>query len=151
VKEPKALAPLKNDGKLSPHLPEGTPFGLVGSSSLYKRESFPDGKVAKGSVTATWSSRQPVPFDMGWQNWRSQGADAGLYSNSHIHAVRILVMDPTTDRRNGPKPGRLFRSHAMERLRILGEVPVRKFSRDAKRSGEQPLDPDGNPDTSFLV
>src|SRR5205807_283621 len=33
-----------------------------------------------------------------------------------------------------------------ERLRILGEVPVRKFV-----DGKQPLDPDGNPDTSFLV
>jgi hypothetical protein len=142
------LRPLANDGKLSEHLPEGTPFGLVGSSSLYKRESFPDGKVAKGSVTATWSrDRYPVPYDMGWQNWRSQGADAGLYSNADIHAVRILVMGPTTDRRNGPKAGRLFRSHAMERLRVLGEVPVRKFGKD----GKQPLDPDGNPDTSFLA
>jgi hypothetical protein len=148
VDEPKTLAPLKNDGKLSPHLPEGTPFGLVGSSSMYKRESFPDGKVAKGSVTATWPrDKQPVPYDMGWQNWRSQGADAGLYSNEDVHAVRILVMDPTTDRRNGPKAGQLFRSHAMERLRILGEIPVRKFDKD----GKQPLDPDGNPDTSFMA
>src|SRR5262249_5635676 len=32
--EPRRLAPLPNDGKLSPHLPEGTPFGLVGTSSL---------------------------------------------------------------------------------------------------------------------
>jgi len=98
VREPRALKPLANDGRLSPHLPEGTPFGLVGSSSLYKRESFPDGKVAKGSVTATWSrDKQPVPYDMGWQNWRSQGADAGLYENADIHAVRILVMDPMLD------------------------------------------------------
>src|SRR5262245_29799391 len=148
VDQPRTLKPLANDGKLSPHLPEGTPFGLVGSSSLYKRETFPDGKVARGSVTATWPrDKQPVPYDMGWQNWRSQGADAGLYSNDDIHAVRILVMDPTTDRRNGPKAGRLFRSHAMERLRILGEIPVRKIGKD----GKQPTDPDGNPDTSFLA
>src|SRR5439155_13732998 len=154
VNEPRALKPLANDGTLSPHLPEGTPFGLVGSSSLYKRESFPGGQVAKGSVTAAWpSDKQPVPYDMGWQNWRSQGADAGLYSNADIHAVRILVMDPTTDRRNGPKAGRLFRSAAMERLRILGEIPVRHFrtSPDRKGGDEQPLDPDGNPDTSFLA
>jgi hypothetical protein len=147
VDQPRTFKPLANDGKLSPHLPEGTPFGLVGSSSLYKRESFPDGKVAKGSVTATWPrDKQPVPYDMGWQNWRSQGADAGLYSNDEIHAVRILAMEPTTDRRNGHKPGRLFRSAAMERLRILGEIPVRKCNGD-----KQPLDPDGNPDTSFLA
>jgi hypothetical protein len=154
VREPRTLKPLANDGTLSPHLPEGTPFGLVGSSSLYKRESFPDGRVAGKSVTATWpSDKQPVPYDMGWQNWRSQGADAGLYSNKDIHAVRILVMDPTTDHRNGPKAGRLFRSHAMERLRILGEIPVRHFAgnKRGKSAGKQPLDPDGNPDTSFLA
>jgi hypothetical protein len=31
-------------------------------------------------------------------------------------------------------------------MRILGEIPVRKFKGD-----DQPLDPDGNPDTSFLA
>ena len=35
----------------------------------------------------------------------------------------------------------------MERLRILGEIPLRKFD----DNGRQPLDPDGNPDTSFLA
>jgi hypothetical protein len=48
VDEPKTIAPLRNDGKLSKHLPEGTPFGLVGTSSLYKRESFPNGIVRRG-------------------------------------------------------------------------------------------------------
>jgi hypothetical protein len=38
-------------------------------------------------------------------------------------------------------------SNSEERVRILGEFPVRKFSTD----GKQPLDPDGNPDTSFLA
>src|SRR5262249_2508740 len=55
VAEPKHLPALANDGKLSKHLPEGTPFALVGGSSLYKRESFPLGVVPKGSVTATGS------------------------------------------------------------------------------------------------
>jgi len=74
---------------------------LVG---LYKRESFPGGLVAKGSGHCIWpSEKQPVPYDMGWQNWRSQGADAGFVHNQDIHAVRILAMDRTTDRRNGPK------------------------------------------------
>ena len=41
-----------------------------------------------------------------------------------------------------------FWNHANERLRILGEIPVRKF--DGAGDG-QPLDPDGNPDTSFLA
>lgn len=156
VKEPKVVPRLKNDGTLSPHLPEGTPFGLVGTSSLYKRESYPNGVVPEGKVTATWAGKGNDP----WKgldpftshgngmplNWHNQGGDAGLYSNDDIHAVRILAMEPTTDRNRGPRSGRLFVSHAKERLRILGEIPVRKFS-----GSEQPLDPDGNPDTSFLA
>jgi hypothetical protein len=45
-----------------------------------------------------------------------------------------------------PEPQNRFLNHAHERLRILGEIPVRKFAGD-----EQPLDPDGHPDTSFLA
>jgi hypothetical protein len=148
VDEPKKLAPLKNDGRLSKHLPEGTPFGLVGTSSLYKRETFPNGVVRKGEVTATWPGTGKVPY-RNWEegNWVSQGADAGLYTNGQIHAIRILAMEPTTARRNGTKAGRLFYNHARERLRILAEIPVRKFDRD----GKQPTDPDGNSDTSFLA
>jgi hypothetical protein len=141
VDEPQQLVH-KNNGKASPHLLEGTPYGLVGTSSLYKRESAPDGKVPAGSVTAEWG-------DSGrhFWNWGLQGSDAGIYDNSEIHAIRIVAQEPLTDvhgdrREHGP----LFGSHAMERLRILGEVPVRKFDGDT-----QPLDPDGNPDTSFLV
>src|SRR5262249_50800385 len=79
-------------------------------------------------------------------HWVSQGADAGVYTNAQVHAIRILAMEPTTARRNGAKSGRLFYSHARERLRILAEIPVRKFN-----AGKQPTDPDGNPDTSFLA
>jgi hypothetical protein len=158
IREPRRIAPLANDGKRSPHLPEGTPFGLVGSSSLYKRESYPNGAVPKGGVAATWAGKGPSrdgydgldPFNTSENgaslNWVNQGADAGRYRNGDIHAIRILVLEPTTDRNRGPKSGRLFRSHASERLRILGEIPVRKFA-----GGKQPLDPDGNPDTSFLA
>jgi hypothetical protein len=54
-------------------------------------------------------------------------------------------MEPTTARQ-GVARGRWFSSHATERLRVLGEIPLRKFP-----GGRQPLDPDGNPDTSFLA
>src|SRR5262249_60114434 len=129
ISEPRYLKPLANDGTLSPHLPEGTPFGLVGTSSHYKRETFPNGKVAKGSVTATWPGEKgEVPYDLGGpHNWGYQGAAAGLYSNDDIHAVRILVIEPTTERRNGPKARRMFRSNALERLSILVETPQRTF------------------------
>jgi len=155
IPEPRRRPPLDNDGRLSRHLPEGTPFGLVGTSSLYKRESYPNGRVPGGSTTAAYAGGKD-PW-MGLDafsshgngmpiNWHNQGADAGLYSNDGIHAVRILAMEPTTDRNRGPKSGRLFHSHALERFRILGEIPVRKFAGD-----QEPLDPDGNPDTSFLA
>ena len=156
IREPKTLPAVKNDGKQSPHLPEGTPTGLVGTSSFYKRETYPNGAVPPGKVSSRFAGKSNDP----WKgldaftshgnrmplNWHNQGADAGLYEDSDIHAVRILVMEPTTDRKGGPKAGRLFHSHAKERLRILGEIPLRKFKGD-----HQPLDADGNPDTSFLA
>jgi hypothetical protein len=157
VDEPKTPRALANDGTSSPHLPEGTPFGLVGTSSFYKRESYPDGAVREGSVTASFAYERDSngfrgldPFNTSQNgaslNWFNQGADAGVYSNDEIHAVRILIQEPTTDRHLGEKRGRRFYSHAMERLRILGEIPLRKFNGD-----QQPTDPDGHPDTSFLA
>lgn len=142
VAEPQRLPALQNDGKLSKHLPEGAPFGLVGTSSLYKRESYPLGNVPKGSVTAVGFPYAAFPTREHRTNWDGQGADAGLYANSDIHAIRILAMEPTSI----PVAGK-FSNHAGERLRILGEIPVRHFV----GTGGQPLDPDGNPDTSFLA
>jgi hypothetical protein len=155
IKEPKLLPALANDGSLSKHLPEGTPFGLVGTSSLCKRESYPNGKVPADGVTASYAGGNDA-----WRgldaftshgngpplNFHNQGGDVGLYDNRDIHAIRILAMEPTTDRQRGANTGRRFHNHASERLRILGEIPVRKFS-----SGTQPRDPDGHPDTSFLA
>ena len=143
IKEPRTIAPVANK--------DGVPFGFVGSSSLYKRESYPNGVVPEGQVTSTYaggndpwkgldaftSHGNGMPL-----NWHNQGADAGLYSNDEIHALRILAMEPTSDRQGG----RRFASHANERLRVLGEIPVRKFA-----DGKQPKDPDGNPDTSFFA
>lgn len=157
VSQPKKLENLANDGTLSPHLPAGTPHGLIGTSSFYKRESYPEGAVPAGQVTSTFASTNDRngfagldPFNTSQNgaslNWFNQGSDAGRYGNEQIHAVRIVIQEPTTDRHVGPGRGKLFYSHAMERLRILGEIPLRKF-----RDGQQPLDPDGNPDTSFLA
>ena len=155
VDEPKKLEH-KNDGSKYKPLPEGTPFGLVGTSSFYKRESAPLGTVEEGSVTATfprdyrgrsWDSHDNEFSGTIW-NWRGQGADAGRYSNDEIHAVRIVAFEPNTYTReeNNRYGYPAFESHAMERLRILGEVPLRKF-----QGSQQPLDTDGNPDTSFLA
>ncbi len=166
IDEPKSLPRLANDGSLSKELPEGTPFGLVGTSSFYKRESYPNGAVPDGSVTAAYAGGNDVykgldafsSHGVGMPlNWHNQGADAGLYGNDQVHAVRILVMEPTTDRK-GADSGRHFFNHAHERLRVLGEVPLRKFPspptplpQGARGEDGQPSDPDGNPDTSFLA
>jgi RNA polymerase sigma factor (sigma-70 family) len=151
VEEPARLPALVNNGKRCPHLPEGTPFGLVGTSSLYKRESYPDGAVPTGKVTAQYAGGKDLFQGLGGYfppgrdslNWVSQGADAGLYGNSDIWGIRILIEEPTTHPTAVP-----IRYHniAEERLRILGEFPVRKF-----KGAVQPVDPDGNPDTSFLA
>jgi hypothetical protein len=173
IKEPKQLVH-KNDGSKYKELPEGTPFGLVGTSSLYKRESAPAGIVPEGSVTAVVPDLNPKQsWNNNWStNWALQGSDAGLYSNQDIHAIRIVAQEPRTDL-HGNRQAPLYANHALERLRILGEIPVRKFNPTLTRSASeaassnnsnspsfarrvgvrdgQPLDPDGNPDTSFLA
>ena len=153
VDEPRRIEPIANDGKRSPHLPEGTPFGLVGTSSLYKRESYPYGVVRPGSVTASFASDKDPTGYKGFDtshNWTVQGSDAGLYGNDDIHAIRILLLEPTSE----VQRGRTYYNHGRERYRILGEMPVRHFH--VGQAGKpdlrkQPLDPDGNPDTSFLA
>jgi hypothetical protein len=145
IDEPKNLSRIANDGKTSPHLPEGTPFGLVGTASLYKRESYPYGVVKPGTVTATFAGDKDPTGYRGFDsahNWSVQGSDAGLYSNDDIHAIRIVLLEPTSE----TAKGRTYYNHARERMRLLGEIPVRKFAGD-----KQPTDPDGNPDTSFLA
>src|ERR1019366_5149117 len=136
-------------------------YGLIGTSSFYKRESYPQGAVPIGSVTAGYAGKKSAgyegldPFNTSENgaslNWVNQGADAGKYANDDIHAVRILVMEPTTDRQQGFKAGRRFFSPAQERLRILGEIPVRHFGEGDAGAGKQPEDTNSNPDTSFLA
>src|SRR5262245_11977024 len=126
----------RNDGKRSKHLPEGTPFGLVGSSSLYKRESYPNGVVPPGSVTAV--STKPNDRKHLWRelaisrfgfpgNWGEQGADAGLYENSDIWGIRLLILEPVSDAVHRNRHHYALGSNSEERVRILGEFPVRKF------------------------
>jgi hypothetical protein len=113
----------------------------VGTSSFYKREL---GFVCRGPLLDGLDA-----FNTG-ENGQSSNwgrADAGRYGNADIWAVRLLAMEPGTHRsygpHGGPSGGKLFSSHAMERLRILGEIPLRKAG--------GVLDPEGNPDTSFLA
>lgn len=151
VESPSYKAPPANNGTASPHLKAGSPFGLVGTSSFYKRESITGGAIPDGSVTAVNPRRDKLkglrPFNNyrpGIDQWFNQGSDCGLYDNSDIHAIRIIAQEPATQRK------RMFWNWGDERYRILGEIPVRKFVGNTNNN-EQPLDPDGNPDTSFLA
>jgi hypothetical protein len=146
VAEPVELPWLPNDGGLHPDLPAGTPYGLVGTSSFYKRESFP-GTVPSWADDFDGLDAFNTSENGQSSNWGQQGADAGKYSNGDIWAVRILAMEPNTHRSYGPHNGSEFANHANERLRILGEIPLRK----PDGSGGWVLDPEGNPDTSFLA
>jgi hypothetical protein len=122
----KELPFLPNDGTEHPMLPAGTPFGLIGTSSFYAREDSVD----------------DVP------DWDGFGAVSGKpWTNADIYAVRIVAQEPTS-RALGSSPDSIhFRVHGGERLRVLGEVPLRKTGTD----GKPLLDRAGDPDTSFLA
>ena len=130
VAAPANLPELANEGQADSRLPEGTPLALIGTSSLISRDTRP----FRGD-------RFYQHGNFGDRNWTRQGSDAGLYNDSDIYAIRILALQPVTDR-SYPNNGRAFESHFSERVRILGEIPVRK---------EGVIDAQGNVDTSFLA
>jgi hypothetical protein len=146
IDAPATLPWLPNDGTRHAQLPAGTPYGLIGTSSVYKRESFP-GVVTQWSNTFDGLDAFNTSENEQSSNWSTQGADAGKYANADIWAIRVLAMEPNTHRSYGPNAGRRFTSHASERLRVLGEIPLRKTN----AQGQPVLDAEGNPDTSFLV
>jgi len=146
VAEPHDFDWLPNDGTEHPELPEGTPYGIVGTSSFYKRESFP-GFVISWSDTFDGLDAFNTTENGQSGNWFTQGSDAGRYTNSDVFAVRILAMEPNTHRSYGPNLGQQYFSHANERLRILGEIPLRK----SDTNGITIFDGEGNPDTSFMA
>ncbi len=105
-------------------LPTGTPYFIIGSDSLYTRES-----KAVGS----------------WTPSAAAGGDADAYDNSEIEYLRILLQE--LDRDSATATNSYRSKHAPERLKILGDVPVRRFQSD----GSPVLDAAGNPDTSFRI
>ena len=143
INHPAELPWLPNDGTAHAELPEGTPFGLVGTSSFYKRDSFPgDGEADFDGLDPFNTSENGAS-----SNWVAQGSDAGLYADWDIWAVRIIGLEPNTHRSYGPHNGSKYRNFANERHRILGEIPLRKTD----GGGSPIMDSEGNPDTSFLA
>jgi hypothetical protein len=143
IAEPARLPELANDGGTQTALPAGTPFGLVGTSSFYRRNTKPAGTNPnfEGWDAFNTTENESNP------NWFTQGAEAGKYANPDIWAVRIIAMEGVAAKSYGPFGNVIgFRQHGgIERYRILGEIPLRK--QDGQ--GQTVLDPDGNPDTSF--
>ena len=70
-----------------------------------------------------------------------------MYSDEDIYAIRIVALETRSHRSYGDDAGDYFRNHSNERVRILGEIPVRKYDDE----GKVITDPDGNADTSFLA
>ncbi len=103
-------------------LAPGTPFGILGASSIIYRET---------------RSLAGHPF-AGETQWGLQGTDAVDYGDDELCGVRILAVQP-----NRPNEYGLLFTSSGERLVILGELPVRK--------GAGVLDAFGLPDTSFKV
>ena len=147
IEEPHFIEENENIGLSHPALPAGTPFGLIGTSSFYRRDSAP----ARGRSEFDGLDPFNTSQNNASSNWSWQGADSGRYSNADIYAVRILAMEPSTHVGRGPGIGsgrvRGFYNFAQERLRVLGEIPLRKQD----EQGQPILDSDGNPDTSFLA
>ncbi len=147
IQEPAYLPWYRNDGSDHPSLEPGTPFGLVGTSSFYHRDTDPAESSSGFDGFDAFNTNQNQQDS----NWNWQGAAAGKYDPSDIHAVRVLAMEPSSNVGRGPGIGnnyiKGFYNHANERLRILGEIPLRKFD----GNGDPVLDPRGDPDTSFLA
>jgi hypothetical protein len=135
--QPTVWPALKNTGQPDHALPAHTPFGLVGTSSLIWRDTDgrKPGPQMQGDADPFNQSRATL-----W-SWSKQGADAGIYGENDIYAIRLLALLPGTDRRY-PLGRPRFANYGEERVRILGEVPVRH---------EGVTDANGNTDTSFLA
>jgi hypothetical protein len=142
------------------HIKTGQAVGLVGTSSMYNRQSSPS-LIENDPDAGKFQSSTSREIHKG--NWTIQGADAGVYSNDDIYGVRIISTPakPFTkpidkykerDRWESIKPylqdKRLDRVVARygsfhgERWEILGEFPL---------LNKATTDEQGNPDTSWVA
>ncbi|MCF6325343.1 MAG: DUF5011 domain-containing protein [Gammaproteobacteria bacterium] len=134
-------SPTRNDGGQDPRLPAGAPYGLTGAASMFDRETL--------SLNGTpWNMKDGGGAMSGrtYLNLASSGAELAIFDNDEIYGVRVLmpVPDVPKDLYKGDEKWVHFQRH---HLRILGEYPVRK----PDGNGVEPMDNQGNPDTSFIV
>ncbi len=133
--------PTSNGGNQDQRLPAGAPYGLTGASSMYDRETL--------SLNGTpWNMRDGGGAMSGrtYMNLAVSGAELAIFDNDEIYGIRVLmpVLSIPKDLYKGDEKWSGWQQH---HLRILGEYPVRK----PDGSGVEPLDEQGNPDTSFVL
>jgi hypothetical protein len=144
VAEPFAFPWLPNDGSLRPELPAGTPYGLVGTSSVYKRESFP--AVPRGRhlrrprrLQHSETARQQQSGRVGRQGITTTATSGRSASSAGAEHASQLRPQRRSERRLA------FASHAGEKLH-LGEIRCARPARAAGRCSIRKTIP-----TGFLV
>ncbi|HWB75734.1 MAG TPA: hypothetical protein VG755_12290 [Nannocystaceae bacterium] len=122
---PTPIAPAHRRATPDAALPFGTPFAILGGSSLLQHEtrSFDDNPF--GSEVS----------------WALQGAETSEWTDDDVCGVRVAALAP-----NVAGDGIALQSAMGHRMRVLAELPVRKT-----QGGATVLDPLGDADTSFRM
>ena len=134
----------RNDGKLS-QAPARRDAVRPGRhvEPVQARERSRAASVPKGSVTATGDPYAAFSHSMRARtNWDGQGADAGLYDNSDIHAIRILAMEPATVARRRSavlQPRRRTAAHPRRDSRCASSATGRQAAARSRRQSRHQL------------
>ncbi|MCF6324801.1 MAG: Ig-like domain-containing protein [Gammaproteobacteria bacterium] len=135
--------PTSNDGTKDQRLPAGAPYGLTGAASMYDRETL--------SLNGTpWNMKDGGGAMSGrtYMNLAVSGAELAIFDNDEIFGIRVLIPVPQISEDLEPYiRAEKWAGYQRHHLRILGEYPVRK----PDGNGVEPVDEQGNPDTSFIV
>lgn len=146
---PDIIKSVRKDGATSSYIAKGEPAALVGTSSMLIRES-----------DHLYDATNPSSRETHKGEWRIQGTDVGVFTDSDVYGVRILAIPelPFTsfvstatsgvymnefknngDPFNTQMQSRFTSAHS-ENWEILAEFPL---------SHKAITDPRGNPDTSW--
>lgn len=153
--KPKEYPEHSNESPEDPRLIRGEAAALVGSSSMYNREELDGGDIFQSK------SGQRERHD---GNWLIQGAEAGVFTNSDIYAVRLV----TTPAKPYTQPLSKYDENKSIRKQILPYLEDQRLDRVVARYssfhgerweilGEFPLtykdqqDPSGQPDSSWVA
>ncbi len=114
-------------------------------SARFPKEASPR-RTAAATIRIMASTRSTARRTARRTTGRIRARTRAATRNDDIHAIRILAMEPTSDRIMTAPQGQLLQP----RQRAAAH-PGRDSRAQVQRTAKQPLDPDGNPDTSFLA